>query len=286
MPRLPDGVISFREDGAMAMSVAKRLRVEPSLARERKYPAGELIIQHHGAAPKHALVVGNVTAEPAAFFRLVALAEGLRHAGSASVLLLAPWIAYGRQDQLGEQGEAPIGLAVGRMLSSSFDRIVTLDAHSPAFIKSFRGKLKNILPDAEPLKSWKMDMVVAPDAGAAARAKIISRELGIPMMALTKARTGIRVVTRLPVEEEDRVVGKRVLLVDDLTDSGGTLQAAARLLREHGAMMIGASVTHAVDAHALRAKVRDEISEWRAVCDHATGALENGALESLVAALV
>lgn len=281
---LPDGIISFREDGAIAMSVARRLRLEPTLARERRYPAGEILIQCHGVAPKHVLVVGNVTEDPASLFRLIALAEGLRAARAAAIGLLAPWIAYGRQDRIGEQGEAPIGLAIGKILAQAYGRIVTLDAHSPAFMKSFRGKLDNVLPSPVPVQGWRADVVVAPDAGAIARAKQAARSLGVPMIAMTKQRAGARMVTKLPDADEGSFMGKRVLLVDDLADSGGTVLAAARALRERGASFIGVSVTHAVDAHALHAKVRDEISEWRVVFDHATGALENDALERLLAA--
>ena len=42
------------------------------------------------------------------------------------------------------------------------------------------------------------------------------------------------------------VRGKNVLLVDDLTETAGTLTAAARLLMENGAKAIYAGVTHGV----------------------------------------
>ncbi len=286
MQHSPQGIVSFREDGAMAMSVAKRFHVEPTLARERRYPAGELLIQHHGVSPRHVLVVGNVTGDLSSLIRLIALAEGLRQTGASSVVLLAPWIAYGRQDRIGEQGESPIGLVVGRMLAQSYDHIATLDAHSPAFVKSFRGKLKNVLSSSDPVREWRVDIVVAPDVGATLRAKQMARALGVPMTVMTKVRTGIRTVTRLPDAEDDSFVGKRVLLVDDLVDSGGTLLAAARILRERGASFVGASVTHAIDAQAIRMKTRNEISDMRIVMDHASGALEQEALGRLTDALL
>ena len=59
------------------------------------------------------------------------------------------------------------------------------------------------------------------------------------------------------------VAGCDVLLVDDITETAGTLVAAAKLLREHGARSVRAAVSHCilndVAFERLRSGIIDEL---------------------------
>jgi len=210
-----------------------------------KYPAGELYIVLPKSVPKHATVAMDIGEDPADLFRAVVMADGLRLHGAKRVTLLAPWIAYGRQDRIDAQGHAAAGLAVARALSKAFDRIVTLDAHSKLFRDAFGRKLENIQP--KPLKSdlpFAPDLVVAPDAGAATRASFQARRFGVPYLVLKKVREGQKV--RVTMADKMSLKDSKILLVDDMVDSGGTLTAAADVLRKAGAKRIAALVSHSL----------------------------------------
>ena len=64
--------------------------------------------------------------------KLIALlfaAEALRREGARRLVLVAPYLAYMRQDAAFHAGEAISQRVVGDMFARTFDRIVTVDAH-------------------------------------------------------------------------------------------------------------------------------------------------------------
>ena len=68
--------------------------------------------------------------------------------------------------------------------------------------------------------------------------------LGCPLGFVAKRRTGATTVEAMNVVGE--IEGRDTLLVDDLTETAGTLVAAANILREHGAKSVKAIVSHGV----------------------------------------
>jgi ribose-phosphate pyrophosphokinase len=87
-------------------------------------------------------------------------------------------------------------------------------------------------------------VVVSPDVGGIKMSHAYAKTLGAPFAIVAKNRVSAEEVEALNVIGD--VKGKNVVLVDDLTETAGTLTSAARLLAEHGAKNIYASVSHAV----------------------------------------
>jgi len=262
--------VGFSDERELVEAFAKVLKTKAVWAKVDAFPSGELRVIGPAKAPREVTVVVNIDEDPASLFLAASLAEALRGAGAAKVTLIAPWIAYGRQDRAVKKGESPAGLVVARSLSHAFDKIVTLDAHSPAFIKAFKRKLKNVLPTKEFLPTTLDDrtLVVAPDQGASERAKIFSKHLRLPCAVMEKIRKGEKVTAR-PLAKSSTFAGARVLLVDDMADTGQTLVAAAKVLYNNGAVDVQALVTHAFDLKHLN-KLLDlsSVHVW-SVYDHA-----------------
>ena len=97
--------------------------------------------------------------------------------------------------------------------------------------------------------------VVSPDVGGLKMSHAYAKALGVPFAIVAKNRISADEVEALSVIGE--VEGRNVLLVDDLTESAGTLTAAAALLKEKGAKNIYAGVSHAV----LSDKGRQRLAE-------------------------
>ena len=87
-------------------------------------------------------------------------------------------------------------------------------------------------------------VVVSPDVGGIKMTHAFAKALGAPMAIVAKNRVSAEEVEAHSVIGD--VAGKNVLLVDDLTETAGTLTAAADLLLKHGAKTIYAGVSHAV----------------------------------------
>ncbi len=275
-------VVGFRDEAALVKKIARAMKAAFRFADATRYRAGEMSVLGPAKAPRHAMIVTTITEDPATLFRAGLLAEALRDSGAHGVDLVAPWIAYGRQDRAARRGEAAAGNVVGKFLSIIFDRVVTLDAHSPAFVKSFRGKLVNVIPTPD-ARHATFSLIVAPDQGATDRAKRAAKQLGAPFVVVEKKREkGKIVASRLDAREKD-IRGATVLLVDDIADSGETLAHAACLLQTAGASSVSATVTHSVDLARLRRRCRGMFRRIDSAYDHATGRIDDAAINALTA---
>ena len=96
-------------------------------------------------------------------------------------------------------------------------------------------------------------VVVSPDVGGIKMTHAFAKALKAPMAIVAKNRVSAEEVEAHSVIGD--VKGKNVLLVDDLTETAGTLTAAAKLLLEHGAKRIYAGVTHGVLGDKGRARI-------------------------------
>ena len=223
--------------------VARRLGARFISLKTSRYPAGESFVTIRGTISGRVLLVRNIDADPASAWHVSLAGSALKAAGARSVSLLAPWIAYGRQDRSGEAGET-----LAALLRSAFRRIYTVSPHSRMFTKYFRGRLTSISAHelmADVARRRKATAVAAPDAGAKGRAKPVARRLHAPIIVCRKTRTGPGSVRSLGCKGNVR--GARILFVDDMVDSGGTLRAAAEKLKHMGAVSLGACITHAAD---------------------------------------
>ena len=273
-------IIGFSDKPSLARQIAKRLRTRPAFAKVSHYSAGELWIKSPLTNVKNVLLISDISENPASLLQGLALAQNVRNQGAKQVTLLCPWIAYGRQDRPDQDGSIAIGTTIGQSLSRAFDRIVTLDAHSQAFIHSFEEKLINILPSFADVPK-RFDAVAAPDNGAIGRASIAAKALELPLITLEKQRIGKRVLTHLS-KKSPIPHGACVLLVDDIGDTGKTLIAAAKALRTSGASSVQALVTHANDLTALRQATKNDLASVNAFYDHRTGRLSSAALTALI----
>ncbi len=174
------------------------------------------------------------------------------------VTLVLPFFPYTRQDRKDEARVPLSARAVIDMLclSSSLERIVTMDMHSEQLESSFSRSVKmDHLPGSLLMAPWikktfkkqlKDLVVVAPDNGSAKRAKKLASLIapGTPIAIFDKERDkdGIKLgdIIGAPVE------GKICVINDDMIDTGGTIADAALALKALGAKEVIISATHAI----------------------------------------
>ncbi len=275
--------IGFKDEKSLVQALAKIKGEKLTFATVDRYRAGELKVMGPAKAAPRTTIVSDIKENPESLFRVLLLAEALRRAGAKKLTLVAPWIAYGRQDRVTKKGEAPAGLFVARLLARAFDKIVTLDAHSPEFRAAFDGRLKNVLmtPACLPSGFRQSEVVVAPDYGAVGRVKLFARQLGTGTALVRKKRTAKGVKSFMALSDAKKIQGKRVLLVDDMTDSGATLAAASEQCRKAGALAVNAMVSHIVDSENLMRKYGGDFDGLQAGYNHKTGKLLDGIVKLL-----
>lgn len=269
-------VVGFRDEERLVRHVACQRGVRVAFAAETVFAAGELRITGPKNVTQHVVVASNITENPKSMIRVLLLAAALRAQRVKHLELVAPWIAYGRQDRSDEPGTSPAGGVIAKLLATTFDQITTWDAHSKRFMGAFHGRLKNILPDPFAVAGCfdSIDVVAAPDEGARLRAQRIAKAIGVPSLIIQKRRRGSEVIASLS-KKDIRLDGRRVLIIDDIADSGMTLVAAAKLLRQSGASSVSVFVTHAVDVESLRQTTRDCVDRIEAGFDHRSGNMKD-----------
>ena len=103
-------------------------------------------------------------------------------------------------------------------------------------------------------------MVVSPDIGGVKMVSAYANMFHAPLAIVAKKRKSASEVEVLNVVGE--VKGHDVLLVDDLTETAGTLTRAAEVLKQKGAKRVFAAVSHAVlNAAALDRLKKSQLEE-------------------------
>lgn len=185
-------------------------------------------------------------------FELLCWIRAAREAAVKSVTAVIPYFGWGRQDRK-PRSRVPITakLVADLIVEAGANHVLTLDLHSaqiqgffskdvpvdhlyarPVFIEFFK---QNFNPDEF--------MIVAPDAGAGKWAESYAQRLGNRPVAIAyKTRVAPNEAEIIRVEGD--FAGKKVLIVDDIIDTGGTIFGVAKWLHKKGAAQILAFCTH------------------------------------------
>ena len=241
-------LFAFPRFDAMAHDLAcSRASVERGGFLTSRFANGELVIDLLDSVKGvECAVLGTVAPPDQNLVEYLLLCDTLAREGASRVIALLPYLAYQRQDHP-EPGRSLAASWLGHLLmASGVNEIFTLDIHSLHACEVFPIRLES-LPVASLFVSALGDRlrdditIVAPDEGAQDRCQALIKRsgLGLRFAHFEKRRTPEGVTSRLIGE-----VTNRVLIVDDILDTGETLIACAEGLRTAGAREISIAVTH------------------------------------------
>lgn len=195
-------------------------------------------------------IIASVGPDPRSLFDILAVHRLLRENGAHECLLVLTYLGYARQDRRTESGEAAIGIMVAEILRNmNTAKIFGFDLHSDPIRKSLGPnfiELSALDLLAKAINKEEIDMVVAPDEGARHRtarlAKLFDLPLEVGWIEKVRPRRNVAVAKSL----HGNVSGKHVLILDDMIDTGGTIEEAVRLVSKSGAMTIRIAATHGI----------------------------------------
>ncbi|MEE1876829.1 ribose-phosphate diphosphokinase [Altererythrobacter litoralis] len=253
-------VFAFAEEYAPAARLAGALGCDISSISLHRFPDGESLVQV-ARAPSIALLYRSLDDPNAKLVEILLAASALRDNGAARVVLVAPYLAYMRQDMAFEPGQAVSQRVIGALLAQHFDGVLTVDPHLHriASLDEVMSGTDAVSLSAAPVLSQAIDradnpVLVGPDAESRQWVEAIAQPMGLDVLLGEKQRHGDRDVS-IAFEGLGAVTGRRAILVDDVISSGRTLQCAARLLREAGAAGVDAIVTHCLSNNAELAEL-------------------------------
>jgi ribose-phosphate pyrophosphokinase len=256
---------------ALAQEIAEHLGVQLGAPNLRQFANGEMhcrygeslrgadvfIIQTHGGTPVND-----------ALMQQLIMIDAAKRASAKRITAVCPYYGYSRQDRKAEGREPITAKLVADMLSvAGADRVVSVDLHSGQIQGFFDQPVDHLtaLPILIECCRTAGDpgdlVIVSPDAGGVKAAKRLANALGADLAFVNKIRPkGVaNVVEASNVIGE--VSGKRCILLDDMIDTGGTLVAAAELLKEQGATEVWAMATHGVLSDPATERLKNSVIE-------------------------
>ena len=240
----------------MARRIAAAWPAEHGGLAVHPFPDGESLVRLRTPPPTRDVALVCTLHEPdAKVLPLLFAAAAARDEGARSVGLIAPYLAYMRQDLSFHAGEARSAAHFARLLSQHFDWLVTVDPHLHRYHSL--GEIYRIpsaaVPAAPLLARWiaanvPRPLLVGPDEESRQWVERIAADAVAPFVILEKHRRGDRQVElRVP-----DVAGWRdhtPVLADDIISSGGTMIETITALRAQGLHPPVCVAVHAVFAH-------------------------------------
>ena len=238
----------------LAEKVASNLNIPLGKAFVGRFSDGETMVEILENVRGRDIFIIQPTCAPTNdhLMELVVMADALRRASAKRITAVVPYFGYARQDRRVRSARVPItAKVVADMLASvGIDRLLTVDLHADQVQGFFYMPVDNVYATPVMLEDIRKHqyrdlMVVSPDVGGVVRARAIAKLLNEADLAIIDKRRSQRnhsEVMNLIGDVKDR----SCLLVDDIIDTGGTLCAAANVLKKNGAAIIKAHCTHPV----------------------------------------
>src|SRR6516165_1304473 len=234
-------VIAMPGNEAMAQMLARSLRGDIGGIELRSFPDGETYLRFLSHLSGRVLVIACTLDRPnEKILPLLFAAATARELGAEKVGLVAPYLAYMRQDRRFKPGEAVTSHQTAQLLSNAFDWLATVDPHLHR-----HGSLAEIyriptrVVHAAPLISqWikthvPKPFVIGPDSESEQWVSAVAKDSGAPYAVLEKVRRGDRNV-EITAESLPDIDGRRPVPVDDIISSGRTMIEAVRLIADRG----------------------------------------------------
>ncbi len=263
-------IFSGNSNRALAEEICRSIGVPLGEATVTSFPDGESFVKINENVRGADVFIIQSTCPPTNhhLMELLIMIDAARRASAARITAVMPFYGYARQDRK-DQPRVPITakLVANLLVAAGATRILAMDLHSQQIQGFFDIPVDHLY--ASPVffehfakrKTERQLVVCSPDVGGMKMAAAYADVLGAALGLVAKKRKSATTVEAMSVVGD--VAGCDVLLVDDITETAGTLTAAAKLLREHGAMSITAAVSHCilneVAIERLRSGLIDEL---------------------------
>jgi ribose-phosphate pyrophosphokinase len=202
---------------------------------------------------------------------LLLMIDAAKRASAHYITAVIPYFGMARQDRK-DRPRVSIGskVAADLLKAVGVSRVMTMDLHAPQIQGFFEVPVDHLdssvifIPWIRELNESNL-ILASPDMGSSNRTRTFARALNLDMVICDKERKRANEIASMTLIGD--VVGKDVILIDDIIDTGNTLAKSAQMLKDKGALSVRAMCTHPVLSgkayETLEASVIDEL----VVCD-------------------
>jgi ribose-phosphate pyrophosphokinase len=181
---------------------------------------------------------------------LLIMVDAARRASASRITAVIPFFGYARQDRK-DQPRVPITakLVANLLVAAGVNRVISMDLHAQQIQGFFDIPVDHLYAAPAIYRYVRQKQIsnlvcVSPDIGGVKMVNAYATMFHAPLAIVAKKRKSAAEVEIMNVVGDVR--GKNVLMVDDLTETAGTLTRAAEVLRARGAKKIYAAVSHAI----------------------------------------
>jgi ribose-phosphate pyrophosphokinase len=250
----------------LADRIADRLDIDLGDVDLQRFSGGEMYARYLDSVRGADVFIVQSLGEPVNrnLMQLLIMIDAAKRASAKRITAVIPWFVYSRQDRKTKPREPITARLVANMIQvAGAERVMTMDLHVGQIEGFFSFPVDHLTAMhtfvdhfvEEGFRDADDAVVVAPDTGEVKVAKRLADHLGLPWAIVNKMRREVQ------QSEVTHVIGdvrdKRVIMIDDLIDTAGTLCNAAEKLVEEGATEVYACATHAVFSGPAYERIED-----------------------------
>lgn len=240
----------------LAAEICQMMGTKLGESEVKSFADGEVSVSLYETVRGSDVFVVQSTCKPVNdnLMELLVMIDALRRASAGRITAVIPYFGYARQDRKAKARDPISAKLVANMITAAgADRVLTMDLHASQIQGFFDIPVDNLLGSPLFVDYFKArfgddadnTMVVSPDVGSVARARSFAQKLGMSMAIVDKRRPKPNSSEVSSIIGD--VQGKRVILLDDMVDTAGSLCGAAKALVELG----GATEVFACASHGV-----------------------------------
>ena len=261
----------------LAAEICQMMGTKLGESEVKSFADGEVSVSLYETVRGSDVFVVQSTCKPVNdnLMELLVMIDALRRASAGRITAVIPYFGYARQDRKAKARDPISAKLVANMITAAgADRVLTMDLHAAQIQGFFDIPVDNLA--GNPIfvdyyaKKYGSEcenmMVVSPDVGSVSRARAFAQKLHMNLAIVDKRRQKANSSEVMSIIGEVR--GKRVILLDDMVDTAGSLCGAAKALIEvGGAKSVQACASHGVLSGPAIDRINDSVITELALLD-------------------
>ena len=256
----------------LAKNIASKYGIQQGDVKITEFSDGEFCPSFEETVRGNRVFLIQSTNPPADnLMELLLLCDAAKRASAKHITAVIPYFGLARQDRK-DKPRVPIGakLSAKMLMAAGATRVMTMDLHADQIQGFFEVPVDHLYSSAlfiKDVEAMHLDnlCVASPDMGGAKRAHAYGSKLEADVVICYKERKKANVIDKMTVIGD--VVGKNIILVDDMVDTGGTLCKAAEMLKEKGAVSVRAYCTHGILSGPAHERIANSALEELVITD-------------------